>query len=203
MKIFQLIFLISILSLMGCSSKKAKTGPDAEVVAENSSEDSDFIVDADDEELIAEEEPLMESESEDITEVASTDSPESEVSTDIGHYTVRRGDTLMLVAFHLYGDYRKWKDIKEFNGLGDSMLSSDQVLKYHKPVQEFIWNPEGLPYLIKGGDTLATISNDKYGTDKKWKIIFDNNKPLIRDPNIIFAGFTLYYIPEREIASED
>ena len=60
----------------------------------------------------------------------------------------------------------------------------------------------GLPYLIKEGDSLASISLDKYETLNKWRYIYNNNKPLIKDPNLIFAGFTLYYIPERDVASE-
>jgi nucleoid-associated protein YgaU len=52
------------------------------------------------------------------------------------------------------------------------------------------------------GETLGTISSDKYGTPVKWRKIYDNNRPLIKNPNTIYAGFTLYYIPEREIASE-
>ena len=36
-----------------------------------------------------------------------------------------------------------------------------------------------------------------------WKNIWNNNKPLIRDPNKIFAGFTLYYLENgRDVASE-
>jgi hypothetical protein len=47
--------------------------------------------------------------------------------------------------------------------------------------------------MIKNGETLGTISNSVYQTPKKWKAIWENNKPLIRNPNVIFAGFTLYY----------
>jgi nucleoid-associated protein YgaU len=43
---------------------------------------------------------------------------------------------------------------------------------------------------------------EKYGTTRKWKKIYKNNEPLVRDPNLIFAGFTLYYLPQRKLASE-
>jgi hypothetical protein len=47
--------------------------------------------------------------------------------------------------------------------------------------------------MIKQGDTLARISNDVYGTPRKWKKIWEHNKPWIPNPNRIFAGFYLYY----------
>lgn len=47
--------------------------------------------------------------------------------------------------------------------------------------------------MIRTGETLGTISNTVYQTPKKWKDIWENNKPLIKNPNVIYAGFTLYY----------
>lgn len=118
-------------------------------------------------------------------------------------YHVQKGDTLMMVAFKIYGDYRKWKDLKAWNK--DSLttkMGPGVVLKYYVPEKNFGWQPSGVPYLIKTGDTLQIVSMDKYGTTKKWKNIYKNNQPLIRDPNLIFAGFTIYYLPDRDIASE-
>lgn len=115
-------------------------------------------------------------------------------------YHIQKGETLMMVAFKIYGDYRKWKDLKEWNK--DKKIGAGTVLKYYVPEQAFGWQPSGLPYLVKTGDTLGIISKDKYGTSKKWKSIYENNRPLIRDPNLIFAGFTIYYVPLRDVASE-
>lgn len=116
-------------------------------------------------------------------------------------YRVQKGDTMMMIAFKIYGDYRKWKDIKEWNK-DVKKIGEGVELKYMVPDQKFGWMPSGLPYLIKTADTLGTISKDKYGTPKKWKSIYDNNRPLIRNPNLIFAGFTIYYQPARSLASE-
>jgi nucleoid-associated protein YgaU len=118
-------------------------------------------------------------------------------------YHVQKGDTLMLIAHKIYGDYRKWKEIKELNKAKiKGKLSDDMELKYYIPTDAPDWKPEGLAYLVKTGDTLGTIAVDKYGTSKKWKFIYENNRPLIRDPNLIFAGFTIYYKPTRDLASK-
>ncbi|MDO9182841.1 MAG: LysM peptidoglycan-binding domain-containing protein [Bacteriovorax sp.] len=127
-------------------------------------------------------------------------------STELGkeeQYYVQKGDTLMMVAFKIYGDYRKWKDLRTWNK--DKLkykIGPGVVLKYYVPERSFGWQPSGLPYLVKTGDTLQIISMDKYGTTRKWKNIYENNRPLILNPNLIFAGFTLYYVPTRDIASK-
>lgn len=115
-------------------------------------------------------------------------------------YHMQKDETLMMVAFKIYGDYRKWKDLKEWNK--GKKFTEGTVLKYYVPDKSFAWRPDGEPYMVKKGDTLQIISMDKYKTTKKWKNIYENNRPLIRDPNLIFAGFTLYYVPIRDIASE-
>ncbi len=115
-------------------------------------------------------------------------------------YQMQKEDTLMMVAFKIYGDYRKWKDLKAWNP--HKKFGAGAVLKYYKPEKTFSWQPSGMPYMVKTGDTLGLISVDKYGTSKKWKSIYENNRPLILDPNLIFAGFILYYIPVRDVASE-
>ena len=127
--------------------------------------------------------------------------PTINTNSAIEHYRFQKGDTLMMVAFKIYGDYRKWKDIKKWNSdKGDIVAGTE--LKYYVPDQKFGWRPDGLPYLVKTGDTLQIISREKYNTVRKWKSIYDNNRPLIRNPNLIFAGFTIYYQPMRDLASQ-
>lgn len=129
--------------------------------------------------------------------------PASSFSIDgpMEKYKVQKGETLMMIAFKIYGDYLKWKDIRGWNK-NIKQITEGMELNYVVPAQKFTWEPMGLPHLVRTGDTLGTISMDKYGTPKKWKSIFENNRPLIKDPNLIFAGFTVFYQPERGLASE-
>lgn len=121
-------------------------------------------------------------------------------------YTVQKNETLMMIAFKLYGDYGKWKELASQNRdalKGSTTTRTGMTLSYMAPAEEFIWNPQGNPYLIKTGDTLGLISKEVYATVKKWKLIWENNRPLIKDPNKIYAGFTIYTLENgREVANE-
>jgi nucleoid-associated protein YgaU len=121
-------------------------------------------------------------------------------------YTVLKNETLMMIAFKIYGDYSKWREIAALNGdqlKGSYSLRNGMSLKYKAPAQEFVWSPEGNPYLIKTGDSLSLISGQVYGTIKKWRMIWDNNRPLIKDANKIFAGFTIYYLDQDKVATAE
>ena len=141
-------------------------------------------------------------------EIAMTDSaaPAPYESGAMKEYAVQKNETLMLIAFKIYGDYEKWKELAGYNRdtlNGSTAIKEGMKLKYMAPSEEFVWNPQGLPYLIRTGDTLSGISHNVYATLNKWKLIWENNRPLIKDPNKIYAGFTIYYLEDgREVAGQ-
>lgn len=136
------------------------------------------------------EEALPEIKEEAPAQIAETKNP---MAGKMMTYKVHKGETLMQIAFKIYGDTGKWKELKQMNSDIKFPLRTNMTLKYTAPEKEFVWNPEGTPYMIKNGETLGTISNSVYQTPKKWKKLWENNKPLIKNPNVIYAGFTLYY----------
>ena len=125
------------------------------------------------------------------------------VSGDGTQYTVRRGDTLMKIAFEQYGDLYRWKEIYEAN------RANIQDPNHVPPGTQLSLNGAGMVsverngerYLIKTGDTLGLISKDVYGTPRKWKRLWENNRELIKDPNKIYAGFYLFYQPEGKLTN--
>ncbi len=122
--------------------------------------------------------------------------PVAASSGENDHYTVQPGDTLMRIAFETYGDLYQWKKVYEMNRdqlPSPTALKKGMVLKIEKPAVPVTIERNGEKYLIKLGDTLGKISDDVYGTPKKWRKLYENNKQMIRDPNRIFAGFFLYY----------
>ena len=143
------------------------------------------------------------------SDTASMNTPPPPVSetpeaTDGVRYKVKRGDTLMKVAFENYGDLYRWKEIYESN------RSRIQDPNHVPPGTQLILNGAGMvtierngdKYLIKHGDTLGIISDDVYGTRQKWKKLWENNRQLIKDPNKIYAGFYLYYQPESRLTHD-
>ena len=119
-------------------------------------------------------------------------------------YSVKNGDTLMKIAFEQYGDLYRWKEIYEANH--DRIQDPNHV----PPGTQLSLNGAGMvkiehngeQYLIKQHDTLGTISKDVYGTPRKWKRLWENNRDLIKDPNKIYAGFYLFYQPEGRLTHD-
>lgn len=113
-------------------------------------------------------------------------------------YKIKKGDTLMKIAFAKYGDVFRWRDIYEANRevLKDfNRLQIGAVLVIHG-VEFVVIEKNGEPYLIRRGDTLRSISQKLYGTPTEWRALWKNNKQLIHNPNKIYAGFVLYYRPK-------
>ncbi len=113
-------------------------------------------------------------------------------------YMVKRDDTLMKISFEKFGNVYRWREI--FNENRDRIPDFNQlvegtILKI-KGVEYVVIERNGLPYLIRRNDTLTKISRGIYGTPKRWKHLWDNNRQLIHDPDRIYAGFTLYYQPD-------
>ena len=46
-------------------------------------------------------------------------------------------------------------------------------------------------YTVQKGDTLSNIARKFYGDSLKWKIIYNANKNIIKDPNLIITGWVL------------
>lgn len=48
--------------------------------------------------------------------------------------------------------------------------------------------PEAKFYTVKSGDSLSKIAKEFYGSANKYMIIFEANKPMLKDPNVIQPG---------------
>ena len=136
--------------------------------------------------------------------VASEVASSAPVSGEMTSYKVKRGDTLMKIAFQKYGDLYRWKEILDANpGKMKSPTDLAPGLVLNLPGSDMVTiEQNGERYLIKKGDTLGLISNDVYGTKAKWKKLWENNRQLIKNPNKIYAGFNLYYVPEARLTTE-
>lgn len=196
-----IITLLALLGLISCSASKSTKDADSmssgiELAdAEEFTESALAPLEGD---IIGENiDPMLTTQTAEVDPMLMGDGLEPTIQPigGVQTYTVAKNETLMLIAFKIYGDYERWRDIAQMNAdklNGGTQVTEGMTLSYNAPATEFVWNPVGNPYLIKSGDTLGTISQDVYATVQKWRLIWDNNKPLIKDPNKIFAGFTIY-----------
>lgn len=201
-----LAVLVLAIGLAGCGSKRKDAGAenlDSSVEADTASLDAEPSV----ENTAEEPQPVVEEAkpAEEPAPAAAATEPDPEITTsagDLGTYTVQPGDTLMKIAFTLYGDIGYWKNLYNWNKdvlTKASKLEKGTQLKYEKPQGEPMVERNGDPYLIKKGDTLASIAYELYAKRSKWKKLWANNRKLIKNPHRIYAGFYLYYqITEQE-----
>lgn len=123
-------------------------------------------------------------------------------------YIIQKGDTLMLIAFKVSGNYTNWRKIKALNPQLNSYanLSEGEKIKVMLINKNLPPRASGTPYLIKRNETLQKISQNIYSTTKRWFQLYQHNKDLIKDPDIIYAGFTIYYRPagsyQRDLANK-
>jgi nucleoid-associated protein YgaU len=116
-------------------------------------------------------------------------------------YVVKPGDTLMKISFEKFGNVYRWREILASNRekiTNISSLTPGTELTINGTDYVVVMR-NGKPYLIRRGDTLGKISRQFYGVSGHWRDIWKNNPQLIRDPNKIYAGFTLYYQDKSEL----
>jgi nucleoid-associated protein YgaU len=112
--------------------------------------------------------------------------PPSEEITE--YYTVQPGDTLSKIASRLYGNAGKYPIIFEANleVIKDpNLIYPGQILRIIKPP---VGQTPSDTYTVKTGDTLSKIAKQFYGDARKYSIIFEANRNILKDPNIIHPG---------------
>jgi len=75
------------------------------------------------------------------------------------------------------------------NVSGISAVNDNLVLNLPEPV--VIPEPQKQFYTVVKGDYLSKISKRVYGDAMKYDIIFEANKPMLKDPNKIYPGQVL------------
>lgn len=198
-KILALLALTAILASCGGSSEKA---------AEDTKLEEDFpVAEATTDPVPAEQAASPEQPAKVDENLAATPPPAEAAPAapyaGTGSYTVKSGDTLMKIAYENYGDIFEWRKIYAANqgAISNPMnLKAGTVLHLDLPASPVHVERNGTPFMIRRGDTLGTISGEVYGTQRKWRKLWDNNRQLIKNPNKIYAGFYLYYTmtPEDE-----
>lgn len=77
----------------------------------------------------------------------------------------------------------------------EGIASVDDRLIVTQPVQVAPPQPEKQFYTVKKGDYLSKIAKEVYGNASKYNVIFEANKPMLKDPNLIYPGQVLVIPP--------
>lgn len=112
-------------------------------------------------------------------------------------YMIIPGDYLFRIAKKEYGDWKRWRDIYEWNRkeIGDNpnLIYPYHFLDMKKPIDE-VENaePSFTNYIVKEGDNLWTISGRTYGDEKSWIIVYWDNEEIIdANDGVLYPGMTL------------
>lgn len=70
-------------------------------------------------------------------------------------------------------------------------VSPEEKVSEEKVTPQQLGSPQYTTYTIQKNDTLQKISKKFYGTTKKWKKIYQENKDVIKDPDKIYPGLVI------------
>lgn len=94
-----------------------------------------------------------------------------------------KGDTVTLT-----GSVKSQEDSEKIAlavGNVEGVSAVDNQLTVDQPA------PEGKYYTVKSGDSLSKIAKEVYGDPMKYGIIFEANKPMLKDPDKIYPDQVL------------
>ncbi|AQG80334.1 peptidoglycan-binding protein LysM [Spirosoma montaniterrae] len=94
-----------------------------------------------------------------------------------------KGDTVTLT-----GSVKSQEDAEKIAlavGNVEGVSAVDNQLDVAEPT------PAGKFYTVKSGDTLSKIAKEVYGDAMKFGVIFEANKPMLKDPDLIYPDQVL------------
>lgn len=65
----------------------------------------------------------------------------------------------------------------------------------NEPAQERSIETASVFYTVEKGDSLSKIAKEHYGNAMKYPLIFEANKPMLKDPDLIYPGQVLRIPP--------
>ena len=93
------------------------------------------------------------------------------------------------------GDTVKVKGVVESQGIREKVILAlgnvNGVATVIDEIEVVVPEPEAIFYEVKKGDSLSKIAKAHYGDAMKYKEIFEANKPMLKDPNLIYPGQVL------------
>ncbi len=131
---------------------------------------------------------------------------EKAVESGEGEYVVAAGDSLGIISAKIYGTSKKWQDIAQLNEIkAPYFIFPGDVVKFKVSTAKARNFVSGVKksmkvVVVEKGDTLAKIAEKVYGSKDAWKKFVVYNRSKISNPNKIFVGMKIAYLPHGETA---
>lgn len=109
-------------------------------------------------------------------------------------YVIQPSDTLSKIAKAAFGDYSRWQEIANQNGISNpnKILPGDVIkLNQSQVSEQFATAYKNAPVTtvtVQAGDTLSKIAQSQMGDSSSWRTIWQHNKSSIQNPNLIYTG---------------
>lgn len=100
-------------------------------------------------------------------------------------YTIQPGDTLSKIAKQYLGDPGKYPVIFEANR---EVIKDPNLIYPGQMIRIPVSGSAEQTYTVQSGDTLSRIAQRFYGAANKYAVIFEANRDVIKDPNVIHPG---------------
>jgi nucleoid-associated protein YgaU len=84
-------------------------------------------------------------------------------------------------------DYKKPEEEPDFSAVESSASSTAPILESTTDHTD----RGGQTYTVVAGDSLSKISKHFYGEANHWRRIFEANRDVLKDPDLIYPGQTL------------
>jgi nucleoid-associated protein YgaU len=135
--------------------------------------------------------------------------------SDIRWYSIQPGESLAAIARREYGDEKLWRRLAELNAdrIRDADIVPAGVTIRLPPRAELTGTapsqtPSAAPdrastpadrpagprfetYTFKSGDSLSKVAARLLGSGKKWNVLYELNRDVIRNPDNVPAGTTI------------
>jgi nucleoid-associated protein YgaU len=144
------------------------------------------------------------------TEITSSESPSFALVEENGEmvpeglpitHTVASGEDLWKISEQYYQNGYNWVDIAQENKLANAnLIETGQELMIPRVAAKVVTETvasetaplvENSEYLVQKGDNLWKISVKAYNDGYQWTKVWEANKELISNPNVIEAGMLL------------
>ena len=108
----------------------------------------------------------------------------SDLQLNVENLNVKIKDDMAVVSGAAYDQATKEKVVLVVgNSAGIATVDDQMTVEHPEPEAQF--------HTVVSGDTLGKIAKKYYGNAMKYPVIFEANKPMLKDPDLIYPGQVL------------